>query len=52
VAALCQVDNYQACEGQAHVGMDGVADVEELQGSECRHGAGQEAEVHKPAGPG
>jgi hypothetical protein len=38
VAALCQVDNDQACEGQPHVGMDGVADVEELQGSECRRG--------------
>jgi hypothetical protein len=31
--------------------MDGVADVEE-QGPECRRGAGQEAEVHKPARPG
>jgi len=31
--------------------MDSVADVEELQGPECRRGAGQEAEVHKPAGP-
>jgi hypothetical protein len=32
------MDNDQACEGQPHVGMDGVADVEELQGSECRRG--------------
>src|ERR1700733_5314215 len=32
--------------------MDGVADVEELQGPDCRRGEGQEAEVHKPAGPG
>jgi hypothetical protein len=37
-AALCQVDHDQACEGQPHVGMDGVADMEELQGPECRRG--------------
>jgi hypothetical protein len=27
-----QVDYDQACEGEPHVGMDGVADVEELPG--------------------
>jgi hypothetical protein len=31
--------------------MDGVADVEELQGSQCRRSEGQQAQVHKPAGP-
>jgi hypothetical protein len=40
VAALYQVDNDQACEYQPHVCMDGVADVEELQGPECRRGEG------------
>ena len=40
VAALCQVDNDQAREGQPDIGMDGVADVEELQGPECRGGEG------------
>jgi hypothetical protein len=38
VAALCQVDYDQASEGQPHVGVYGVADVQELQGSQCRCG--------------
>ncbi|HEX6858251.1 MAG TPA: hypothetical protein VF204_23390 [Streptosporangiaceae bacterium] len=51
VAPLCQVDYDQACERQPYVGVDGVADVEELQGSERRRGEDQEAQVHKPARP-
>jgi hypothetical protein len=31
--------------------VDGIADVQELQGSERRRGEGQEAQVHKPARP-
>jgi hypothetical protein len=52
VAALYQVDNDQAGKGQPDIGMDGIADVEELQGPECRGGEDQEAEVHEPARPG
>ena len=52
VATLCQVDNDQAGEGQPHVRMDGVPDVEELQGPQSRREEGQEAKVHEPARPG
>jgi hypothetical protein len=43
VATLCQVDDDQAGENQPHVSMDGVSDVEELQGPKCRHHRDQEA---------
>jgi hypothetical protein len=52
VAALRQVDNDQSCENQPHVCMDGIADVKELQGPQCRRDGGEEAKVHEPARPG
>jgi hypothetical protein len=36
MATLCQVDDDQAGENQSYVSMDGVSDVEELQGPKCR----------------
>jgi hypothetical protein len=45
------VDDDQAGERQPYIGVDGVADVQELQGSERCRGEDQETQVHKPAGP-
>lgn len=52
MAPLGQVDDDQTGESQPHVGMDGVPDVEELQGPQCRGKEGQQAKVNEPARSG
>lgn len=52
MATLTQVDDDEPGERQADVGMDGVPDVEELQGAERCAQKGEESEMHEPAGPG
>ena len=42
----------RAAKTESHVRMDGVSDVEKLQGPECRRKRGEEAKVHEPASSG
>ena len=48
MTTLGQVDNDQAGEDQTYVGMDGVPDMQELQGPQGSSDASQEAKVDEP----
>ena len=52
MTTLCQVDDDETCKSQPHICMNGVPDVQKLQGPQCRCEEGQETKVHEPARPG
>ncbi|HEY3843566.1 MAG TPA: hypothetical protein VGL48_09985, partial [Acidimicrobiales bacterium] len=52
MTTLRQVDNEQTCEYQPHIGMDGVPDVEELQGPEGGSECAQETDMDRETGSG
>jgi hypothetical protein len=52
MTTLGQVDNDQAGEDQTYVGMDGVPDMQELQGPQGSSDASQEAKVDEPTRSG
>jgi hypothetical protein len=49
MAALCQVDDDEAGESQPDIGMDGISNVEKLEGPKCGREEGQKANVREPA---
>lgn len=52
LAALCQVNDGQAREGQPDIYMNGVADVEKLQRPQCCRRKGKQGKMHEQSRPG